>query len=441
MPKDTATETEIETFRGPEEPNLLRHLFPAYRVPRCSFAEDQIPLQVPPIVSCIDATFGQGISSGLRQPTPQQGVQLGELLDRLNAKSGLLRRIELRVEASWGIEMLRVLLERYHDDNGRIEPVASLHPSPSAVKPVTGLGLREAGLVLGVSDYQFHIAHLTPPDEAIDNMLLAVEACLEHQIQPRLDLVDVTRADVEGVLLPLLERCQERLAQLGGGQLKVRLCDSLGVGLPWAEAPVPRSVPRLIRVLAHAVGLQPHHLEFVGANDLGLALANTLSAAINGCGGLVGSISGAGERSGIAPLELLLVQLSGLYGLDCDLTVVTEIIDALVPLGLELPARHPLWGERGLSVSHLCSLRPLEETQELYAPFSTRRLLARPPWLRIMPSTGALGVAYLIRRHMPDSEVQPGDEGVQRIYAAVVEQGLDPLTWEAIEPLVRKEGL
>jgi isopropylmalate/homocitrate/citramalate synthase len=194
----------------------------------------------------------------------------------------------------------------------------------------------------------------------------------------------------------------------------------------------------LIRVLAHAVGLQPHHLEFVGANDLGLALANSLSAAINGCGGLVGSISGVGERSGIAPLELLLVQLSGLYGMDCDLTVVTEIIDALEHLGLDLPARHPLWGEQGLSASHLRSLRPLGETRELYAPFDTELLLSRPVRVRILPSTGAAGVAFLVRRHLPEAEVLPGDGAVQRIYATVVEQGLDPITWEAIEPLVRE---
>ena len=49
--------------------------------------------------------------------------------------------------------------------------------------------------------------------------------------------------------------------------VKIRLCDTLGFGLPWAQAALPRGVPKLIRGLRQA-GVPSEWLEWHGHNDV-----------------------------------------------------------------------------------------------------------------------------------------------------------------------------
>jgi isopropylmalate/homocitrate/citramalate synthase len=198
-------------------------------------------------------------------------------------------------------------------------------------------------------------------------------------------------------------------------------------------------VPRLLRFIGHALGLKPAQLEFVGSNDLGLALANTLSSVLHGCGGLVCTMGGAGERSGVAPLEQALIHLSGLFGMDCDLTLVTELLSMLSPLGLKPSLHHPLWGEAGLTTSLVPSERSVEETPELYTPFDTARLISRVPEVSIRIASGARGLAHLLHCHLPEAGLDEDDEQVRCLQDWVVEQGLEgELSWEQLTPKVRE---
>jgi isopropylmalate/homocitrate/citramalate synthase len=416
----------------PYEPNLLRHIFPTYRVPRASYAEEGIPLSVPKAVSCVDSTFGLG-ALALRGPSMDDATTFLDLLDRLNSHSGLVQRMELAVDLSGGHELLARVAAHHRAQNLQVEPVALLpHPSREVIARLEGV--KEAGLMIGASDYQR--LSLT---RAAETLIDLIEACVERRIQPRLDLTDATRCDAEDFLLPLVEACQEHMARRRLGALRLRLYDTLGLGLPWSEAPIPRSVPRLMRLVAYHLGLQPDQLEFVGANDLGLGLANTISAALNGCGTMVCTICGVGERAGLAPLEQALIHISGLYGGDCDLTAVTEIISLLASLGLKPGKLHPLWGEAGLTTSLIPSKLQVEESSELYAPFDTARLIGRLPEVAVLPASGLMGIAHLLHQNLPQAALTPDDEVVRCLLDWVVDQGLvGPLGWEAIEPRVRE---
>jgi isopropylmalate/homocitrate/citramalate synthase len=416
------------------EPNLLRHLFPSYRVPRASFAEAGIPLSVPQAISCVDSTFALG-APALRAPSMDDATAYLDLLGRLSSHSGLLRRVELAVDLASGQELLARLLAHHREESLQIEPVALLpHPSREVIGKLEGLNVKEAGLMFGASDYQR--PSLT---RAAEDLVDLIEACVEKRIRPRLDLTDATRCDAEAFVLPLVETCQEHMARRGLGALRLRLYDTLGLGLPWSEAPVPRSVPRLLRLVAHHLGLQPDQLEFAGSNDLGLSLANTLSAAVNGCGGLVCTVGGVGERAGVAPLEQALIHLSGLFGGDCDLTVVTQIISLLASLGLKPGKLHPLWGEAGLTTSLIPSKLPVEESSELYAPFDTARLIGRLPEVAVLPTSGTMGIAHLLHQNLPQAGLEHDDEAVRCVLDWVIAEGLTgPLEWEQIEPKVRE---
>ena len=92
---------------------------------------------------------------------------------------------------------------------------------------------------------------------------------------------------------------------------KFRVCDTMGLGLPYDDVALPRSVPRLIRALRD-LGLEAADLEFHPHNDTWLVVANCLAAIRAGCAVINGTPLGKGERTGNAPLEGVLLHLIGM---------------------------------------------------------------------------------------------------------------------------------
>jgi citrate (Re)-synthase len=360
------------------EPDSLRHVYPSCRVPRVALGEAALPVRVPRSVACIDTTLGAGLAA-LRPATVEQRLEILALLEELNAGIGLIRRAELRLSDAADREVLQAALARHLDSPCSIEPTVSLPGRLEALESVRGVPLREVGLRWSISDLLLVVGEHSNRRGAVADALALLDAALDAGHRPRLELIDFCRADIEGFLLPALEACLAHLAARGAPPLRVRLCDSFGLGLPWSESPLPRSLPRLLHRLRQALGLLPENVELETHDDLGLALPNAIAGVMHGCSAVVGSLGGVGQRAGLAPTELLLVHLGGLYGVDSDLSVVGQLFGALDPLGLRLAARHPLWGEDALSNTRDVPRELLESTPELGAPFHTPRVLGRTP--------------------------------------------------------------
>ncbi len=410
-------------------PNLLRHIFPSYRVPRLNFAEGMLPARVPPSAWCVDSTLGLG-RPALNPLSTEQVVTYYEMVNRINAKSGLIRQTELLVGGETERAALQTIMPCFEAGKVQVEPVALINAHPAYVEPLADLGLRTVGIRFGVSDYLV-LDGRSSREGPLQQLLQTVDACLDLGCAVRLDLVDLTRADLDGFVLPLLERCIVHLGTKRGAKLRVRFCDSLGLGVPWPETHVPRSIPRAIHTVSHALEVPSSLMEFVGYDDLGLAVANTLTALEHGCSGLVGSFAGLGIRAGIAPVELLLVHLSGHYGVENPIHLVPEMFDLLRSMGADIRANHPLWGERAL----LTSLPPLANAAvaplEVGLPFDTRRILGREGRLELRVSAGAAGLTHLISANV----LRPpphDDPGVQKILSWLEAQHLDRYTWETI---------
>ena len=62
-----------------------------------------------------------------------------------------------------------------------------------------------------------------------------------------------------------------------GFQPKFRICDTMGLGLPYDDVALPRSIPRIFQTL-RAMGLPAEDLEFHPHNDTALVVANCLAA-------------------------------------------------------------------------------------------------------------------------------------------------------------------
>ncbi len=165
-------------------------------------------------------------------------------------------------------------------------------------------------------------------------------------IRPRLHLEDATRAPMD-FIKPFIAAVQEICAPYGDDlRPKFRVCDTMGLGLPYVEVDLPRSIPRIFREL-HALGLQPEDLEFHPHNDTWLVVANCLAAVREGCSVINGTSLGKGERTGNAPLEGVLLHLIGLgyYAENKpDFTALNRLVNLYETMGQPIPPKYPLYG-------------------------------------------------------------------------------------------------
>ncbi|WP_442497436.1 homocitrate synthase [Methylobacter sp. sgz302048] len=121
---------------------------------------------------------------------------------------------------------------------------------------------------------------------------------------------DASRADT-GFLLQMAEAAQ------AAGASRIRFADTVGIMEPFG-------VFETIKRLRAATDLE---IEMHAHDDLGLATANTLAAALAGAMHLNTTVNGLGERAGNAALEEVVVGLKQLYGFETgvDLTNFTAL--------------------------------------------------------------------------------------------------------------------
>ncbi len=91
--------------------------------------------------------------------------------------------------------------------------------------------------------------------------------------------------------------------------IKVRCCDTMGMGVNYAGAVIPRSVQGIIYGLMHSRGGAVCELiEWHGHNDFYKAVSNSSTAWLYGACGVNCSLFGIGERTGNTPLEAMVFE-------------------------------------------------------------------------------------------------------------------------------------
>ncbi len=428
----------MRTFEDNVVPNLLRHIFPSYRVPRINFAEGGLPHRVPGEAWCVDSTLAQGLPM-LGQLSAEKIIQLYELIDAVDTKSGLIRQAELLVGGMPERDAINLLLRRFDNGEIHVEPVAVIVPHPENVAAIMGLGVRQIGIKFGVSDYLLLPHGQTSRREPVQRLLDTIDACLDEEANIRLDLVDVTRGDLDGFVLPLIEDCFEHIGKRGAAAPRIRLCDTLGLGVPWTESPVPRSVPRMIHTICHALKLDSKDVEFVGNDNLGMALANSIAAMMHGASGIACSFAGLGGTGGIASTEQLLIHLSGHFGVEPDLASVSKVFGFLKDCDVPVAANHPLWGDLALTRCLAPHGNAYSARHHLGGPFDTVKMLGKEEREEIWSQSGAPGLINLIRSVLPHAELLCEDEAVVAILHWLEEKEVDRVSWEDIEDIVREK--
>lgn len=266
---------------------------------------------------------------------------------------------------------------------------------------VKKLGIKETGVLVSCSDYHIFKKMQMTRRQAVDYYLETIRDAFEAGVVPRCHLEDITRADFYGFVVPFVNEIM-KLSEEAGVPVKIRACDTMGYGIPYTEAALPRSVAGIIYGLQHYAGVPSEMLEWHGHNDFYKAVANASTAWLYGACAVNCSMLGIGERTGNVPLEAMVFEYASLRGsMDgMDPTVVTEIGRYFRDeMGYDIPPMTPFVGENFNVTKAGIHADGLMKDEEIYNIFDTKKLLGRTPGVAVSKTSGLAGIAYWINEH------------------------------------------
>ena len=161
------------------------------------------------------------------------------------------------------------------------------------------LGVKLADLSIPVSSQQIRLKLKRDEHWALANIKTLVREAVDGGLAVCVGMEDASRAD-RSFLLQVAEAAQ------AAGAERIRFADTVGIMEPFG-------VLDTIKALRAATDLD---IEMHAHDDLGLATANTLAAAVAGATHLNTTVNGLGERAGNAALEEVVVGLTQLYGIE-----------------------------------------------------------------------------------------------------------------------------
>lgn len=373
-------------------PNLYRHLFDYDSVPKVSFNHRYVPINMPEQIWITDTTFRDGQQS--TSPfTVKQIVDLFTMMHRLGGPKGLIRQSEFFVYT----EKDREALQACRDLGFEFPEITSwIRANEKDFNLIKQLGLKETGVLVSCSDYHIYNKMGLTRAKAMDKYLGIVKSLLSLGIRPRCHLEDITRADFYGFVVPFVEELNA-LSEESGIPIKIRACDTMGYGVTYQGAALPRSVPGIIYGLMHYAGTPSELLEWHGHNDFYKAVINASTAWLYGCSGVNCSLLGIGERTGNCPLEAMVMEYVSLRGQTdgMDLPVITEIAQYFEEeIGYEIPPRTPFVGRHFNVTRAGIHADGLLKDEEIYNIFNTQKLLNRPATVAVDSHSGLAGVAH-----------------------------------------------
>ena len=375
-----------------EEPNLYRDIFDYQSIPKIAFNQRLVPPNMPSEIWMTDTTFRDGQQS-VSPFTPKQIEHLFKLESRLGGPYGMVRQSEFFLYT----DRDREALERCQALGLRFPEITTwIRANEKDFQLVKAAGVRETGILVSCSDYHiFKKMHLTR-SEAMDKYLGIVKEALNQGIVPRCHFEDITRADYYGFVLPFAERLMD-LARESGIPIKIRACDTMGYGVSYPGAALPRSVAGIIYGLNHYAQVPSEQLEWHGHNDFYKVVSNAGTAWLYGCSSINCSLLGIGERTGNCPLEAMAVEYQSLRGDTggMDLTAVTEIAEYMErEIGIEISPRQPFVGRHFNVTRAGIHADGLLKDEEIYNIFNTSTILNRPALVAVDSHSGLAGVAH-----------------------------------------------
>ena len=379
------------------EPNLYRDVYPYDEIPRVPFNHRRVPMNMPEEIWITDTSFRDGQQS-VEPYSVKQIVDLYKLLSKLGGPYGIIRQTEFFVYSQKDRDAIR----QCQDLGLRFPEITTwIRASREDFKLVRNLGIRETGILVSCSDYHIFKKMNMTRKQVMDYYLATVADAFEAGVLPRCHLEDITRADFYGFVVPFVNELM-KMSKQAGIPVKIRVCDTMGYGVPFSEVALPRSVPGIIYGLQHYSDVPSEMLEWHGHNDFYKAVSNATTAWLFGACAVNCSMLGIGERTGNIPLEAMVMEYASLRGsLDgMDPTVITEIAEYFHrEIGYDIPPMTPFVG-RSFNVTRAgIHADGLLKDAEIYNVFNTKKILGRSPSVQLGKASGLAGIAYWINEN------------------------------------------
>jgi isopropylmalate/homocitrate/citramalate synthase len=383
-----------------QEPELFRETFSYTKVPAIDLSGEYIEPSLPDEFWITDTTFRDGQQA--RPPyTVQEIVDIFTFLSRMGGERGIIRQTEFFLYG----EKDREAVEKCRELGLKFpEITAWIRAVKKDFELVKQMEIKETGILTSCSDYHIFLKLKKNRRQALDGYKEIVEAALDNGVIPRCHLEDVTRADIFGFVIPMINELQE----LSQGKVKIRLCDTMGYGLPYPGSVLPRSVPAMLDAVLKNTDIKSEQLEWHGHNDFHKVSVNAVTAWMYGCCAANGTLFGFGERTGNPPIEGLLIEWMGLTGIHdgIDPTAITDASDYFEEkIGHALPSNFPFVGADFNTTRAGIHADGLSKNEEIYNIFDTGKWLNRPCKVAVTNNSGLAGIAYWIYTNMGEKAV------------------------------------
>lgn len=406
-----------------KKPNVFRNMFPYSEVPKIPFNDRIVPHNMPRDIWITDTTFRDGQQS--RAPyTTEQIVTIYDYLHRLGGPNGMIRASEFFLYSKKDRDAVYQCMERGYEFP---EVTSWIRASKEDFKLVKEIGMKETGILVSCSDYHIFMKLKMTRRQAMEHYLNVIRDCLEEGISPRCHLEDITRADIYGYVVPFCLELMKLMEQYKI-PVKVRACDTMGYGVNYPGAVIPRSVQGIIYAIYKHAGVPSELIEWHGHNDFYKAVSNSTTAWLYGCCGVNTSLFGVGERTGNTPLEAMVFEYAQLKGsLDgMETAVITELAEYYEKeIGYQIPPRTPFVGKNFNVTRAGIHADGLLKNEEIYNIFDTEKFLNRPVLCAVSNTSGLAGIAHWINtyyRLREDRQVDKTSELVKNVKIWVDEQ-------------------
>ncbi len=382
-----------------KEPHLFREIYPYTSIPKIPFNDRHVPMITPHMkqIWITDTTFRDGQQA--RPPyTPEQILKLYTFFNKLGGPKGIIRQSEFFLYSDRDRKAVELCLNKglkYPEVTGWVRA------SKKDFQLVKEIGLRETGILTSVSDYHIFKKLMKTRRQTLDLYLGIVKDSLDAGVIPRCHFEDITKADFYGFVVPFAQELM-KLADESNSVIKIRACDTLGLGVPYPGAALPRSVPGIIYGMREYAEVPSEWLEWHGHNDFYKAQVNAAIAWLYGCSAVNTTILGFGERTGNTPMEGMVIEYCQLFGTSngMELDVITDIKDYLErELNFIIPSNTPFVGQDFNLTRAGIHADGLLKDPEIYNIFDTKKILKRIPTVTITDKSGLAGILHWLETH------------------------------------------
>lgn len=246
----------------------------------------------------------------------------------------------------------------------------------------------------------------------------------------KFDIVAFSPEDASRTEPDFLMRVYE--SAIDAGATTIGFPDTVGIMTPEKTRTMIRSVQDSVRNLDRALFAVHFH------NDLGLAVANTLTAVQEGVNVVQGTINGIGERAGNTAIEEVALAMSlhpdeygPLDGFDLErVTPVCQLVSDLT--GIPLPINKPVAGQNVFATEAGIHQDGLLKHPDTYLPYRPERVGGGPISLVLGRHSGRKAVM----NRLQEMSYDPDDQQVTKMLELIKQQSKGTvITDECLESL------